>query len=79
MQLPTMPPCRAAHCPAPVVALALCAAGYWAQDWSRVDPHYGTEADLKQLVQKAQGAGETPTQWCSLQMPNRYALLQDSY
>ncbi len=27
--------------------------GYWAKDWTKIDPNYGTEADLKQLIQTA--------------------------
>jgi hypothetical protein len=35
-----------------------CGAGYWAEDWTRVDPHYGTEADLQQLLLTAKTKGE---------------------
>jgi glycosidase len=35
-----------------------CGAGYWAEDWTSVDPHYGTEADLQQLLLTAKTKGE---------------------
>ena len=31
--------------------------GYWARDWTRIDPNYGTAADLKKLVQTAHKHG----------------------
>lgn len=31
--------------------------GYWTKDWTRIDPNYGTEADLKQLVETAHKNG----------------------
>lgn len=31
--------------------------GYWIQDFERVDPHFGSEADLKQLVDEAAKRG----------------------
>ncbi len=31
--------------------------GYWPRDWTRVDPRFGTEADLAQLVRAAHGRG----------------------
>ncbi|MBQ4819491.1 alpha-amylase family glycosyl hydrolase [Aquimarina sp. MMG016] len=31
--------------------------GYWAKDWTKIDPNYGTNADLKQLVETAHQNG----------------------
>lgn len=31
--------------------------GYWAKDWTALDPNFGTEADLKELVEKAHKQG----------------------
>ena len=31
--------------------------GYWITDFTRVDPHFGTEADLKDLVDRAHRRG----------------------
>ena len=31
--------------------------GYWAKDWTALDPNFGTDADLKELVQKAHQKG----------------------
>jgi alpha-amylase len=31
--------------------------GYWAKDWTAIDPNFGTEADLKQLVETAHAMG----------------------
>lgn len=31
--------------------------GYWAKDWTRIDPNFGTEADLRELVEKAHAKG----------------------
>ncbi len=31
--------------------------GYWAKDWTKIDPNYGTKADLKELVQVAHKNG----------------------
>ncbi|WP_425826192.1 pullulanase-type alpha-1,6-glucosidase [Streptomyces fractus] len=31
--------------------------GYWITDFTRVDPHFGTDADLKNLIAKAHGKG----------------------
>ncbi|MFN0035481.1 MAG: alpha-amylase family glycosyl hydrolase [Saprospiraceae bacterium] len=31
--------------------------GYWAKDWTRLDPNFGTEKDLAQLVQTAHAHG----------------------
>ena len=31
--------------------------GYWAKDWTNIDPNYGTMADLKELVDKAHQQG----------------------
>ncbi|CAM3338890.1 Alpha-amylase [Flavobacterium longum] len=31
--------------------------GYWAHDWTRLDPNFGTEADLAELVTKAHAKG----------------------
>ena len=31
--------------------------GYWAKDWTTLDPNFGTEADLKELVEKAHAKG----------------------
>lgn len=31
--------------------------GYWTKDWTALDPNYGTEADLKELVDKAHKQG----------------------
>lgn len=31
--------------------------GYWAKDWTNLDPNFGTKADLKELVDKAHGKG----------------------
>jgi len=31
--------------------------GYWTRDWSAIDPNFGTEAQLKSLVQKAHARG----------------------
>lgn len=31
--------------------------GYWAKDWTRLDPNFGTEADLRELVEKAHAKG----------------------
>ena len=31
--------------------------GYWAKDWSAIDPSFGTRADLKELVTKAHAKG----------------------
>lgn len=31
--------------------------GYWAKDWTALDPNFGTEADLKELVEKAHAKG----------------------
>ena len=31
--------------------------GYWAKDWTRLDPNFGTEADLKELVDVAHKNG----------------------
>ena len=31
--------------------------GYWAKDWTRLDPNFGTEADLAELVDKAHRRG----------------------
>lgn len=31
--------------------------GYWAGDWTRVDPHYGTEAELQQLLRATKQRG----------------------
>ena len=31
--------------------------GYWAQDWTSLDPNFGTEEDLANLVEKAHGRG----------------------
>lgn len=32
-------------------------AGYWAQDWSRVEPHHGTEQDLTDMIKAAHDKG----------------------
>ena len=31
--------------------------GYWAHDWSAIDPNFGTKQDLKELVEKAHAKG----------------------
>lgn len=31
--------------------------GYWASDWTAIDPNYGTKEDLKELVEVAHGKG----------------------
>jgi alpha-amylase len=31
--------------------------GYWAKDWTRIDPNFGTEADLQELVDEAHQRG----------------------
>ena len=31
--------------------------GYWAKDWTNLDPNFGTKADLKELVEKAHEKG----------------------
>lgn len=31
--------------------------GYWAKDWTRLDPNFGTKEDLKELVEKAHAKG----------------------
>lgn len=31
--------------------------GYWAKDWTELDPNFGTKADLKELVEKAHKKG----------------------
>ena len=31
--------------------------GYWTKDWTTLDPNFGTEADLKELVEKAHKQG----------------------
>ena len=31
--------------------------GYWTRDWTALDPNFGTEADLEELVQKAHSRG----------------------
>jgi len=31
--------------------------GYWAKDWTALDPNFGTRADLKELVEKAHAKG----------------------
>ncbi|PKP40993.1 MAG: alpha-amlyase [Bacteroidetes bacterium HGW-Bacteroidetes-13] len=31
--------------------------GYWAKDWTRLDPNFGTETDLRELVEKAHAKG----------------------
>lgn len=31
--------------------------GYWAKDWTALDPNFGTEADLKEMVEKAHRQG----------------------
>lgn len=31
--------------------------GYWAKDWTALDPNFGTKADLKELVEKAHAKG----------------------
>ncbi len=31
--------------------------GYWAKDWTKIDPNYGTEEDLKELVETAHDNG----------------------
>ena len=31
--------------------------GYWARDWTRLDPNFGTKQDLKDLVEKAHAHG----------------------
>ncbi|MBT8271173.1 MAG: alpha-amylase [Bacteroidia bacterium] len=31
--------------------------GYWARDWTAIDPNYGTAADLEELVETAHGNG----------------------
>ena len=31
--------------------------GYWAKDWTNLDPNFGTKADLKELVEKAHSKG----------------------
>jgi len=31
--------------------------GYWARDWSKLDPNFGTEKDLAELVEKAHAHG----------------------
>jgi len=31
--------------------------GYWAKDWTALDPNFGTKADLKDLVEKAHAKG----------------------
>ena len=31
--------------------------GYWAKDWTALDPNFGTKADLKELVEKAHKKG----------------------
>ncbi|MDO5656191.1 MAG: alpha-amylase family glycosyl hydrolase [Flavobacteriaceae bacterium] len=31
--------------------------GYWTKDWTAIDPNWGTEADLHELVQKAHARG----------------------
>ena len=31
--------------------------GYWAKDWTNLDPNFGTRADLKELVEKAHAKG----------------------
>lgn len=31
--------------------------GYWAKDWTNLDPNFGTKADLKELVEKAHAKG----------------------
>lgn len=31
--------------------------GYWQIDWSRVDPHLGTEAEMQRLITEAHGVG----------------------
>lgn len=31
--------------------------GYWAKDWTALDPNFGTKADLKELVEKAHQKG----------------------
>ena len=31
--------------------------GYWAKDWTKIDPNYGTKADLHELVQEAHAKG----------------------
>ena len=27
--------------------------GYWAKDWTKIDPNFGTKEDLHELVQEA--------------------------
>lgn len=36
--------------------LCLCA-GYWAEDWTQIEPRYGTEQDLKDLIAAAHKKG----------------------
>lgn len=31
--------------------------GYWTRDWTKLDPNFGTEADLAEMVQKAHAKG----------------------
>ncbi|HDS07863.1 MAG TPA: hypothetical protein ENO05_09575 [Bacteroides sp.] len=31
--------------------------GYWTRDWTRMDPNYGTEAELEELIRKAHERG----------------------
>ncbi|MBV7269538.1 alpha-amylase family glycosyl hydrolase [Winogradskyella luteola] len=31
--------------------------GYWAKDWTRIDPNYGTKEDLQELVKEAHARG----------------------
>lgn len=31
--------------------------GYWAKDWTKIDPNFGTEEDLKELVKEAHAKG----------------------
>ena len=31
--------------------------GYWAKDWTNLDPNFGTKADLKEMVEKAHAKG----------------------
>ena len=31
--------------------------GYWAKDWTKIDPNYGTKADLHELVKEAHAKG----------------------
>jgi hypothetical protein len=38
-------------------AAVSAAAGYWAQDWTRLEPHYGTEKDLKDMLAAAHRRG----------------------